>query len=302
MTLKINSAEGQANGTTVAQGSGGNTGGAAGDYFTQVSPGTGGSIVFSTAQKAHGSNSYLFTPASGQLCFVIFDDSSGSTAVATRFYIYLTGYPAAEGLLMDVEGAAGGAIMSLHLLSSGLVRAHNSAGGVIPGTTATSAIPLNQWVRIEFQGTVSATAAVTWQYFNTMDSGTPTESLTGTGTIVTNSVQAAAGRVIYGRFTASGATPAFYMDDFAQNLQSATALGAYVAPALTGTASVVPSSGNAPLAVSVSITPAGGSGTPINYTYTWGDGATTGPTSSSTATHTYSTPGTYNYDFALQNA
>lgn len=293
MTLKTNSAEGQANGTTVTQGSGGNTGGAAGDYLVQVSPGTGGSIVFSTVQKAHGSNSYLFTPASGVLCFVIFDDPAGSTAWAVRFYLYLTGYPAAEGLLLDVEGAAGGAITSLHLLASGLVRAHNSAGAVIPGTTSTSSIPLNQWVRIEAQGTVSATAAVAWQYFNTMDSGSPTESLTGTGTIVTNSVMAAAGRVIYGRFTASGATPAFYIDDIQQNLQSATALGAYVAPSLSTILTVIPTSGNAPLIVSASQAASGGTGTAINYTFAWGDTTTTGPQSGSSASHTYSTPGTY---------
>lgn len=301
MTLKTNSAEGQANGTTVTQGSGGNTGGTAGDYFVQVSPGTGGSITFSTAQKAHGSNAYLFTPASGVLCYMIMDDGSPGTSFAVRVYVYLTGYPAAEGLLVDVVGASNGAIASLHLQASGIVRAHSSSGAIITATTATSAIPLNQWVRIEMQGTVSATAALTWQYFNTMDSGTPTESLTATGTFATNTVETAAAKVIYGRFTASGSVPAFYMDDFAQNLQSATALGSYVAPALTGTASVVPSSGNAPLAVAVSITPSGGSGTPINYTYAWGDGATTGPTTSSTATHTYTSPGSYSYDFTLQN-
>jgi hypothetical protein len=66
--------------------------------------------------------------------------------------------------------------------------------------------------------------------------------------------------------------------------------GDYVEPVadLAGTLTVTPSSGTVPFTVTAVVSNmTGGTGTALRYTYAWGDGATTGPTSNASATHEY---------------
>lgn len=78
-------------------------------------------------------------------------------------------------------------------------------------------------------------------------------------------------------------------DDVQFNDGATTEIGAYnpASTPLSGTGTLTPTSGDAPLVVAVNLTAAGGSGTGRLYTVTWGDGTTTGPQSSASFTHTY---------------
>jgi hypothetical protein len=67
-----------------------------------------------------------------------------------------------------------------------------------------------------------------------------------------------------------------------------------VAANLTATVSVSPSSGPVGTVVNATVTATGGNGNPISYSVNWGDGQTTGPQSSNTFSHTYSSAGTFN--------
>lgn len=67
---------------------------------------------------------------------------------------------------------------------------------------------------------------------------------------------------------------------------------------ITGTFTLSPISGTAPLAVTGTVAATGGTGTPFSYTYVWGDGTTTGPTSSASVVHNYPAG---NYTLAVNN-
>lgn len=71
------------------------------------------------------------------------------------------------------------------------------------------------------------------------------------------------------------------------------ALEPSTATALTGTLTLVPNSGYAPLSVTATAAFTGGTGTPKEYNFVWGDGSSTGWQSSSTANHIYTDPGLY---------
>lgn len=63
--------------------------------------------------------------------------------------------------------------------------------------------------------------------------------------------------------------------------------------ALSGTLSLAPTSGYAPLAVTATATFTGGTGSAKEYLFTWGDGTSTGWQSSATASHTYTVADSY---------
>jgi PKD repeat protein len=81
---------------------------------------------------------------------------------------------------------------------------------------------------------------------------------------------------------------------FLFKLENAAA-SALVAAGLT----ITPLTGAAPLAVSATTAATGGTGVNRTYTFTWDDGAVTGPQSGSTATHTFTTAGTYDVTYTV---
>ena len=62
---------------------------------------------------------------------------------------------------------------------------------------------------------------------------------------------------------------------------------------LAGTLTLYPASGVAPLTVAAVAEFTGGTGTPLEYRFGWGDGSSTGWQSSNTASHTYTVAGIY---------
>lgn len=66
-----------------------------------------------------------------------------------------------------------------------------------------------------------------------------------------------------------------------------------VAAPLSGTLTLEPTSGYAPLSVTATAITTGGTGSPKEYDFEWGDGASTGWQSSNIATHVYVAPGEY---------
>jgi hypothetical protein len=218
MTLRTNTAEGGTNGTAVTAG---NSGGASGDAFGTVSAGAGGTIAYSSATAAHGSLSIAFTPASATLCYVVMNDGATSTSFTARAYLYLTGLPSAETILLDVQGAAGGTAARLHLSTTGTLKLVNTAGSVV--SSGTQVLALNTWYRIALHGNVAASATVRYALY-AGDSSTPLEQFTSNAF---NSLNASglAGRTVVGRFTATGTMATFHVDDFAANCESSTEIG-----------------------------------------------------------------------------
>lgn len=217
MGYKANTAEGGSNTTAATTG---NTGGVSGDAFAAVTPGAGGAITFSSTQKAHGSLSYAHTPASGVICFMQMNDASSSLSFSVRTYVYLTGYPSSETIFINVQTVAGATVGRLHLTTTGALKVVNSAGAA--SATFTNVMSLNTLYRISLTGTVNATTGTMTAKLYAGDSATPIETQAPTGV---NTGSTAAGRVIYGKFTATGTMTVHYFDDIAQDMESAVEIG-----------------------------------------------------------------------------
>ena len=88
-------------------------------------------------------------------------------------------------------------------------------------------------------------------------------------------------------------TGAWTADISAATIVWAIAITPAVASPLSGTLTLTPASGHAPLTVTATATVTGGTGTPKEYNFEWGDGTNSGWQANDILTHTYTTPGEY---------
>lgn len=177
-TVKQNTAEGQTSGTTV---SAANSGAGSGDAFSTVSIGTNAAITFDNAHAHGGTRAYKVSTTTTPGDYLV--EYRGLTAQATywvRAYYYFTANPTNTTGLYLYYGVSSATIRGyLQLNTAGKLQNVDAAFSVI--NTATNAISLNQWIRIEHMFTGSATVGqLEVKLFNTVESTTATETLTTT--------------------------------------------------------------------------------------------------------------------------
>lgn len=177
MTTRANTCEGT-NGVAVTTS---NTGGP--DQFTSTTE-----LAFSNAQVYGGGTSILFHhPDSVDTNLAATWSSLTSTSAGyVRFYAYFTSTPVVAMRL--ARWRASSSLASLHFTTAGKLQVRNATLGVV-GTT-TNSVPLNQWIRIEFDLTnlSGTTGNVAARFYDgaQLDGFTPTETISATG-ITTNS-------------------------------------------------------------------------------------------------------------------
>lgn len=204
---------------------------------------------------------------------------TGGATTGPRYFsrIYkLSAYATNDTEVWQVRSSSGRGCGAQILGNDGRLRIINAAGGIL--ATSTAGVPVGTEFRVVFY--VNGTTFTATIYPN-ITSRTPTQVLSGS--ITSQSID----RTRDGRFTAaSGGTLDFIwpQDDNASdpgprvNVSVSLDISTGIVPKLvTATASVVNS-------------PAGTKA----WTFDWGDGTTTGPQASATATHTYTVAGTYN--------
>jgi len=213
---------GGADETAMTQGSGGNTGGASGDYFDLVSGGsgaapTGDRKVFSTAQSRHGSYSaLLYSAASGNEYFAWttqFGSPLTSGTVYVRAYMYFSAF------------AGSGASKHIRLFDSGGVEAAYfrvdaspnpgiaDSAGTFNEPSGPVTLSTGQWYRVELSIPIGNSVTITGRLFyggnidgTTADvewSQAASDTLTATGDIAEV------------RFANTVAGPIVYWDDVA---------------------------------------------------------------------------------------
>lgn len=170
----VNSLEGGSNGTTITAG---NSGGASGNAFDVFTVATGITLRYSSAQSAHGGLSMeVATGATGTTAWCGWQTALGSqTDLYGRIYLRLSAAPTAnDAIVRFVNGAT--VLGFLQITTARILRLANTASTVI--ATFTNAIPLNQWVRIEFHLTfpASATGTAEVRLYLSADSAAPTET------------------------------------------------------------------------------------------------------------------------------
>lgn len=283
MTLQVNTAEGQTSGTAVST-SGTNTGGGSGDAFSAANSG----ITFSNAQAAHGTRSYLMPGTAATFNTLTFTSPDATTnGFSVRFYLYATTAPSAEIQFINVQTSAGAAVAALNLMPTMVLRMKNAADASV--YTFTNAVPLNQWVRVSFYGTINATTGSMTCSFYSLDSLTAIDTHTVTGA---NTGSTAPNKVLYGKLTQAPSMTTYYFDDIAQNLDSSTEI-----PPVSNTPPTVDAGANqtvtAGAGVSLSATASDADGTIASHAWTF-DYPTSGAptlTGASTATPTFTAGG-----------
>jgi hypothetical protein len=176
----------------------------------------GGTGVYSDAEAAHGSLSALLTPSGTNNIYIQYNDSSDFTTGAIRFYIYLTGSPAATcDFPLRFVTSSNATTFSFQLTSARLLRI--SAGSA---AQMTSAMSLNTWHRIEGQMTsIQSSGSIAMQLF-TGDSTTQIDAISLSSLSLANPMRG----VRMGR-TSTTTLAANYFDDFALVSGSNTPIG-----------------------------------------------------------------------------
>lgn len=257
----------------------------------------GGTQTFTAGAAAHGSCGIeIATTASGQYNIARFLANAAAAKMAASFVFSYTG------------GGTGGANTADMALAK--IRQSSSDVAVIfyrvsaadkfyvtdSGSTAISSaglqvqlVPGTQY-RVETvldQGASTVTVEL-W-------STAPTPTLLGTWSSTGANLTAFTPNGIELGNVSSNVAITLRFDDLQLNDGATSRIGAYnpASNPLTGSGSLTPTSGTYPLAVTVTLTASGGSGTGRQFSVDWGDGTTSGPQSSGGFSHTYAAAGNY---------
>jgi hypothetical protein len=207
-----NSLEGGTNGTTMTQATGGNTGGASGNFFDSIVVGTGTSVKFSSAFAAHGSLSAAVTVGTtAASAFFSWTTSLGTvTTLYGRAYINLSAAPPSNNVIVEFENASSHAA-DFTLSTSRTIIIRNAAFGTTH--TMTTALTTGTWYRLEWEVVASTTVGQITLNIYVGDATTPTESYTSPATLV---LLAALNQVVWGWPGGTIASmPVTYWDDLA---------------------------------------------------------------------------------------
>lgn len=170
--LKKNTFNGGSNGTSITTG---NSGGTSGDAFQEVS----GATYSST--NATGSRAPLVAQLTSS-GYVLWNITPSQRDIYVAAYYYLTSYPSSSWeTAIWLRAGSFNDNAQIRLQSDGRIQVSGSDFTVI--LTTSSAIPLNQWVRIEAKitiGTTNSNGAVDLRIYSG-DSPTPLETKTATG-------------------------------------------------------------------------------------------------------------------------
>jgi hypothetical protein len=253
----------------------GNSAGGGDVGLGNIAVGTGGTIVASTTQAAHGTRSLAITAASGTPSYVGWSPTATGSAAA-RFYVYLTVLPGSEAEWQ--ARSASGQVVTVGFNSAGHMVLQNAAATTV--WTAISAFPLNTWIRVEAAvvvGTTTGNGTLKAAYY-VGDGTTATDSFTGTAN--QNTGTANINEVRWGKQTGTYTTT-FYLDDIGLVTGSSAFMGpvSTTAPnpptAITATAGILSATVNG-------TTPTFDGGSAITtYTATSSPGGLTGTRTSS---------------------
>ncbi|MDB5181084.1 MAG: hypothetical protein JWO54_847 [Candidatus Saccharibacteria bacterium] len=112
-------------------------------------------LTYSNAQAAHGVNS-ISVPTSAALNGPNWPVSTADRTFAGRFYVYATGLSSTDFILAQLQVNGG---LSARVLFQGTGKIRLTTAGSVQRWTAAITYPLNQWVRIEFEGNIGTTAS-----------------------------------------------------------------------------------------------------------------------------------------------
>lgn len=211
-----NSFEGGTNGAALTVG---NTGGLSGSAFGLITTGPGASIAFDNTHVAHGTLACKVTSGTS------FNTAFGTWNITAagqvwfRLYLFFTGNPTAQLNLLFFSNASNTLCGRLVINTTGKLIMMD--GGGVARATMTTSMPTGAWFRVEGFMIGSATVGqVSMSRYDTMDSGTATETQASAATLNTTGAIA---NLQLGCTNANGQNITFWMDDL--GMSDTAALG-----------------------------------------------------------------------------
>jgi len=148
MAIYKQNSEGNANGVTVTATNSDTD--SSNTAFSNVNAG----LTYSTTRAAHGTVS-MSVPESVTYNGPNWDLNTADRTFAGRFYFYATGASTSDFALVQINVAGSS---SVRVLFQGSGRLRLTTRGGTQRWTGTNTYPLNQWVRVEFEGNIGTTA------------------------------------------------------------------------------------------------------------------------------------------------
>jgi hypothetical protein len=178
-------------------------------------------MVYDTTRAAHGTRSMAITMGGTLgLAYTHWQVPGAGTVpkIWGRFYIYQTAIVANSTRIATLYNAAptGTACLFIRLVTSTGKIELVGGGGTI--WTSASALPLNQWVRVEFMCVGHATAGQAQMSYYSGDSTTATES---SGTFTNQNTTGEIASVAWGISSNNSSLAKFWLDDMGSSLVAA---------------------------------------------------------------------------------
>jgi hypothetical protein len=174
--LLANTFEGGTSGSAITAA---NSGGASGNAFDAVACGSG-TVTYVASPAAHGGRAAQLAPSTAA-CYLSWTSASivPSTSSYGRAYIYFTARPSTSDVLLKLMDGSGARDAQINMDTAGHLRIIDAANGkqAYFGT----AVPLNQWVRIEWHLANSTSAGSMEVRMYAGDSLSPLEAEASTG-------------------------------------------------------------------------------------------------------------------------
>ena len=146
-----NSFDGGTDTVALTQGSGGNTGGASGDFLDLVTVSADDTITFDSTHAHSGTLSCKHTLGATSSTTYMGWSGLGSltTSLYWRGYVYATAAPSTASKFVIPRTTGNAALAQLNLTTGRILEAHDGANVLLTGGAGSVAASLNQWVRIE---------------------------------------------------------------------------------------------------------------------------------------------------------
>lgn len=225
MVVYQNTLEGGTSGVAITTG---NSGGASGDAFHAVIGGS--AVTFDSTRAAHGGLSAKISPTSGNAANVKYGQATAgvafnATQIAFRYYLYWTGLPSTTYTMFRADDSAGAIKLRLNVGTNG--RPILGYAGVATAWTATNAIPINKWVRLEMREVVATSGGSVNFAFYDGDSTTPIDSVDLTGL---NTGSTTINQVNFGKYGTDTTVSPFWVDDIVVNTSTTSYIGPVTPP------------------------------------------------------------------------
>lgn len=162
MPLYENIFEGGTNGVTITTTNSGE--GTSGYPFSAIQNGVGGTVKYSNTAAAHGSMGMLIEVTDPLVSAYVQAGFPGSDYAGTRFYYKMPVVSNVGGNYIFTYRSSVATVCSIGLNASGNLAMYNSAGAIIAGSSAPSALSPNTWVRINVWANPFTGNAI-WGYY-----------------------------------------------------------------------------------------------------------------------------------------